>query len=91
MTRDVLQAILHKADGLNEESGVFRVASEHRVTFYLGSDTRGMTVNEVQAIRLAELHVVLSTKEIGDLYCGYEAVNALAIKPPKDGKKAGFA
>jgi hypothetical protein len=93
MTRETLQSILRAADGINEKSGVFRVASEHRVTFYLGTEGRGIVVNEVEEIRLADGFVTLSSQEVGSVYADYAGVYALAIKPPKPNAphKAGFA
>lgn len=92
MQRDVLQSILKGQSGLAEKSGVFRVPTEHRVTFYLGTDGRGLVVNEVDAIRLLETHVALATRESGEVYCEYEMVHALSIKAPKENapKRAGF-
>ena len=67
MTRDVLQAILRSAEATAEKAGSYRVLPEHRVTFYLGTDGRGMTVNEVEEIRLADAFVTLVTSETGSV------------------------
>jgi hypothetical protein len=93
MQRDVLQAILRASDGTSEKSGTYRVQPEHRVTFYLGTEGRGMTVNEVEEVRLADAFVALVTRETGSVYADYEAVFAVAIKPMKNNTppRAGFA
>jgi hypothetical protein len=93
MTRETLQTILRATEGLTEKAGVFRVPSEHRVTFYLGTDGRGMVVNEVEEIRLADSFVSLTAPEPGQVYSDYTAVYAVSIKPPKPNapKRAGFA
>ncbi len=93
MTRDVLLSILRNADGVTERAGVFEVAKDHRATFYLGSDGRGMSVHEVRSIAARDGHVELNAPEPGTIYTTYEHVEAIAIKPPKETmlKKAGFA
>jgi hypothetical protein len=93
MNRDVLQAILRASDGIAEKSGTYRVQTEHRVTFYLGSEGRGMTVNEIEEVRLADAFVTLVTRETGNVFADYGAIFALAIKPMKSNTppRAGFA
>lgn len=93
MQRDVLQAILRASDGTSEKSGIYRVQPECRVTFYLGDEGRGMTVNEVEEIRLADTFLTLVTRETGSVYADYVSVFALAIKPMKNNAppRAGFA
>jgi hypothetical protein len=93
MNRDVLQAIL-RAEGVSpDKGGVYRVQAEQRVTFYLGSEGRGMTVNEVEEVRLADLYLTLVTRETGSVHTDYNAVFALSIKPLKSNTppRAGFA
>ncbi len=93
MTRDVLQAIL-RAEGLSsDKGGTYRVHAEQRITFYLGNEGRGMTVNEVEEIRLSDLFLTLVTRETGSVHTDYAGVFALAVKPLKDNAppRAGFA
>jgi len=93
MNRDVLQAIL-RADGVTpDKGGIYRVSAEQRVTFYLGSEGRGMTVNEVEEIRLSDNFLTLVTRETGSVHTDYNAVFALAVKPLKSNTppRAGFA
>jgi hypothetical protein len=93
MNRDVLQAIL-RAEGISsDKGGVYRVQAEQRVTFYLGNEGRGMTVNEVEEIRLGDLFLTLVTRETGNVHTGYEAVFAVSAKPLKNNAppRAGFA
>jgi hypothetical protein len=93
MNRDVLQAIL-RAEGVNpDKGGVFRVQAEQRVTFYLGTEGRGMTVSEVEEVRLADLFLTLVTRETGNVHTDYTSVFALAVKPLKSNTppRAGFA
>jgi hypothetical protein len=93
MTRDVLQAILRASEGTSEKGGTYRVQPETRVTFYLGSEGRGMTVNEVEGLSLADTFVSLVTKENGTVYVDYAAIFAVAVKPAKNNAppRAGFA
>jgi hypothetical protein len=93
MTRETLQAILRSTEGMTEKSGVYRVPSEHRVTFYLGTESGGMVVNNVEEIRLADGFVSVTTPETGQVFAEYAAVHALSIKPPRPNAptKAGFA
>ncbi len=93
MTRDVLQAILRHATGLTEKGSAFRVANETRVTLYLGSDSGSVAVQEVSAIALHDAFVEISATEPGKIFTGYDAVQAISVKPPKDAtsSKAGFA
>lgn len=93
MTRDVLQAILRASEGTSEKSGTYRVQPETRVTFYLGTEGRGMTVNEVEEIRLADAFVSLLTRESGSVYVDYVAIFAVAVKATKTNAppRAGFA
>ena len=93
MTRDVLQAILRASEGTSEKGANYRVQPEARVTFYLGSEGRGMTVNEVEEVRLAEAFVTLLTRETGNLFVDYGAIFAVAVKPTKTNTppRAGFA
>jgi hypothetical protein len=94
MTRDVLQAILRASEGIAEKGANYRVqAEQHRVTFYLGSEGRGMTVNEVQEIRLADGFLTLVTHETGSVFADYPAIFAISIKPLKSNTppRAGFA
>ena len=93
MTRETLQSILRGAEGLTEKAGVFRVPSEHRVTFYLGNDGRGIVVNEVEEIKLDDEFLKLTAPEPGQVFTPYAGVYAISVKPPKPNapKKAGFA
>lgn len=93
MTRDVLQAILRSADGIAEKGGSYRVQDEQRVTFYLGTEGRGMTVNEVEEIKLSDAFVSVTTRETGSVFADYEAVFAISIKTTKTNTppRAGFA
>jgi hypothetical protein len=93
MTRDVLQAILRGAQGLSDKAGVFRAEPDTRVTFYLGQDGRGITANEIETVKLLDLYVSLSSRELGEVACPYDSVFAVAVKPPKESgpKKTGFA
>ncbi len=93
MTRDVLQAILRAATGLTEKGNAFRVANEHRVTLYLGSDNGSIAVQEVSAVTLHDAFVEVAAHDPGKIYTGYDAVQALSVKPPKEAssKQAGFA
>lgn len=93
MNRDVLQAIL-RAEGISsDKGGVYRVQAEQRVTFYLGNEGRGMTVNEVEEIRLTDLFLTLVTRETGNVHADYTAVFAVSTKPLKNNTppRAGFA
>jgi hypothetical protein len=93
MNRDVLQAILRAEGVSSDKGGVYRVQAEQRVTFYLGTEGRGMTVNEVEEIRLSDTFLTLVTRETGSVHSDYTAVFALAVKPLKDNAppRAGFA
>jgi hypothetical protein len=93
MTRDVLQAILRASEGTSEKGGTYRVQPEARVTFYLGSEGRGMTVSEVEELRLADAFVALLTRENGTVFVDYDAIFAVAIKATKNTAppRAGFA
>ncbi len=93
MTRDVLQAILRQATGFAEKGTAYRVANEHRVTFYLGSDSGSIAVQDVTAVSLHDAFMEISAAEPGNIFAGYEAIQAVAVKPPKDAaaSKAGFA
>ena len=93
MTRDTLQIVLRAAVGLQEKAGTFRAPAELRVTFYLGSDGRGMVVSQIEEIRLEEGYILLKTKEIGQIFADYPALYAVSLQPPKENapKKAGFA
>lgn len=94
MKRDVLQAILRSSEGTSEKGGTYRVQAEHRVTFYLGAEGRGgMTVNEVEEIRLFDSFLALVTRETGSVFAEFDAIFAVAIKPMKNNAppRAGFA
>jgi hypothetical protein len=93
MTREILQAVLRGAPGVSEKSGAYRVASEHRATLYLGTDGRGMVVQEVEGLKLHDTHVQITSHELGEVFASYDSVHALAIKPPKESgpQKTGFA
>ena len=93
MTREVLQAILRQATGLSEKGNAYRAATETRVTLYLGSDAGSITVNEISAIALHDTFIEVSAPEAGKIFTGYDAVQAVAVKPPKEagGNRAGFA
>jgi hypothetical protein len=93
MTRDILQTILRAAGGLQEKASVFKASAEQRVTFYLGNDGRGLSVPQIEEIRLEDAFVVLKTKEVGQIFAEYSALYAVSTQPPKENapKKAGFA
>jgi hypothetical protein len=93
MTRDVLQAILRSSEGIADKAGTYSVRPENRVTFYLGTEGRGMTVNEVEEIRLADSFFTIVTSETGSVHADYAAVFAISIKPLKSNTppRAGFA
>lgn len=92
MTREALQAILRGAPGVTEKAGTFRVESDHRASLYLGGDGRGITANEIESVKLFDLYVSALSREVGELFCAYESVQALVIKAPKESgpKKTGF-
>jgi hypothetical protein len=92
MTREVLQAILRGAPGLTEKAGTFKVESDHRASLYLGGEGRGIVANEVEAVKLFDTYVCASSRELGELFCGYESVQAFGVKPPAGSgpKKTGF-
>jgi hypothetical protein len=92
MTREALQAILRGAPGVTEKAGTFRVESDHRASLYLGGDGRGITANEIESVKLFDHYVSALSREIGELFCAYESVQALVIKAPKESgpKKTGF-
>ena len=93
MTRDVLQAILRASEVTSDKGGAYRVQPETRVTFYLGSEGRGMTVNEVEGVSLADHFVSLVTKENGTVFVDYPSIFAVAVKATKNNAppRAGFA
>ncbi len=93
MTRDTLQTILRTAGVTQEKTGAFRASAEQRLTFYFGSDGRGLIVPQIEEIRLEQEFVVLKTKEIGQIFSDYAALYAVSLQPPKENapKKAGFA
>lgn len=93
MTRDILQTILRATGNLQEKAGVFRAPAEARVTFYLGGDGRGLSVPQVEEIRLEDSFIVLKTKETGQIFADYAALFAVSTQPPKENapNKAGFA
>lgn len=93
MTRDILQTILRATGALQEKGGVFRAPAEARVTFYLGGDGRGLSVSQVEEVRLEDGFIVLKTKEAGQLFADYGALFAVSTQPPKENapNKAGFA
>lgn len=93
MNRDVLQAILRAESVSSEKGGIYRTQPEQRVTFYLGTEGRGMIVNEVEEIRLSDQFLTLVTRETGNVYTDYSAVFALSVKPLKANTppRAGFA
>ena len=92
MTREVLQAILRGAPGMTEKAGTFKVESEYRASLYLGGEGRGITANEVEAVKLFDTHLCVSSHELGELFCAYESVQAFCVKPPPGSgpKKTGF-
>lgn len=93
MTRDTLQSILRAAGGLQEKAGVFRASAEQRLTFYIGSDGRGLVVSQIEETRLEESFALLKTKESAQVFADYGAIYAVSVQPPKENapKKAGFA
>jgi hypothetical protein len=93
MTREVLLSILRDSPAFSEKAGAFKVQAEHRVTFYLGTDGRGIVVHDVTGLTARDGHVEIAAPEPGTIYAAYDYVHALAVKPPKDSalKKAGFA
>jgi len=93
MTRDVLQTILRSAPGIQADKGVFTAAPEHKLSFYLGTEGRGITVNDVAQVRLEETFVTLTTRENEVVYAEYGGVFALSSRAPKENapSKAGFA
>ena len=93
MMQDVLKAMLTAADGIQEKGGTFTVGTEHRVSFYLGEQGRGLVVSEVTQVQLTPQFAAISGRDIGTLYTPYESVFAISVKPPKGSSKsrAGFA
>jgi hypothetical protein len=92
MTREVLQAILRGAPGVTEKAGTFKVESDHKASLYLGGEGRGIVANEIESVKLFDLYVAASSRELGELSFGYESVQAFGVKPPPGSgpKKTGF-
>jgi hypothetical protein len=93
MTRDILQTILRAAGVVQEKGGLYRASAEQRVTFYLGGDARGLSVPQVEEIKLEDAYVTLKTKETGQFFAEYGSLYAVSTQPPKENapNKAGFA
>ena len=85
--------MLRAAAGLQEKGNTFRAAAEQRVTFYLGSDGRGLVVSQIEEVRLEDAFIALRTKEVAQIFADYGALYAVSLQPPKENapKKAGFA
>jgi hypothetical protein len=92
MTRETLQAILRGAPGVTEKAGTFKVESDHRASLYLGGEGRGIVANEVESVKLFDAYVCASSHDLGEVFCGYESVQAFGVKPPPGSgpKKTGF-
>lgn len=95
MTRQTLAKILEAAEGIAAaDGGRYEVADKHRVTFYIGRPGQAMAVSEVAACALEDDFVRVVTREHGtSLFVEYDAVHAVADRPPKDReeRRAGFS
>jgi hypothetical protein len=93
MQRDVLQKILQTATGILDKGGVFIAPSEHRVTFYIGREGRGVVVSEVEEVRLHDAFAQIVGHDAGEVYAEYSEITAVSVKAPKGDVKprAGFA
>ncbi|MCA9536915.1 MAG: hypothetical protein KC593_24700 [Myxococcales bacterium] len=97
MNRSTLENILDRASGVTrgaKNGSVFEVEEGHRVTFYLGRPGQAMEISDLQRCTLHDDYVELASGESETItFVEYEAIHALAAKPPKgDAKRrAGFA
>ena len=100
MNRTTLERILDHAEGISRENGGSKDASEfgiqegHRVTFYLGRPGQAMEISDVSQCVLHEDFVEVSERESDNTsYIEYDAIHAVAAKPPKGEarRRAGFA
>ncbi|MCA9578762.1 MAG: hypothetical protein R3B40_01705 [Polyangiales bacterium] len=97
MNRSTLENILDRASGVTratKNGSEFEVEEGHRVTFYLGRPGQAMEISDVQRCQLHDDFVELASGESETVtFVEYDAIHALAAKPPKgDAKRrAGFA
>ena len=62
--------------------------------YYIPANVRvGLSVPQVEEIRLEDSFIVLKTKETGQIFAEYGALFAVSTQPPKENapNKAGFA
>jgi len=94
MTRDVLIQVLSAAVGVEQKSDSFEVGEGHHVTFYVGQPGQAMVIGEIASGTLQEGFVEVVVRETHTTtFLDYDAVHAVATRPPKEEEKrrAGFA
>jgi hypothetical protein len=94
MNRSTLESILDRVGGVKKKGSEFEVEEGHRVTFYLGRPGQAMEISDLQRCVLHDEYVELASGESETTtYAEYDAIHALAAKPPKGDarRRAGFA
>ena len=92
MKRDTLIEVLKRAPGVEGSKTAYKVAEQHRLTFYLGHESGSIVVPEVHLITLESEFLELVSKE-GTYYASYESIRVISDRPPKkeNERRPGFA
>lgn len=92
MKRETLIEILKRAPGVEGTKNTYKVAEQHRLTFYLGHEQGSIIVPEVHMITLENDFIELVSKE-STFYATYESVRVIGDRPPPktQDRRPGFA
>jgi hypothetical protein len=82
MKREILIEILKRAPGVEGSKNTYKVAEQHRLTFYLGHETGSIVVSEVHQVTLENDFVELVSKD-GTYFAVYEGVRFISDRAPK--------
>jgi hypothetical protein len=88
MQREVLQAILRRAPGVQQDGDRFLVRDDYELTVYLGQPGRAVAIDHVLALSLVDSHVEVEARDRGTFYAAYDAVHALLERRRKERKGA---
>ena len=92
MKRETLVEILKRAPGVEGSKNTYKVAEQHRLTFYLGHEAGSITVSEVHQVTLETEFLELASKD-GTYFAPYESVRVISDRAPKKEaeRRPGFA
>ena len=93
MKRETLVEILKRAPGVEGSKNTYKVAEQHRLTFYLAHEAGSIVVSEVHSVTLENEFLELVSKD-GTYFSTYDGVAFVSDRSPskkESDRRPGFS